>query len=147
MAGSLLPACALLMCVCDHWPPPAQHGLVVDGRTIEVEPGVGRDFPGFPSREKPLVLLVELRAPDSLPLPQGLAATHAWVVHGSAVWETDLIPSPDTTGRPACETSCYAGGGPDWGPDMAVDVTVRVVQPGRGEWYILVPGILITKFN
>jgi len=89
----------------------------------------------FSSSPNTLGLLFGLRALDSLPLPQGLAATHAWVVYDSAVWETDL--ERDTTGSPADGTWWHAEGCPMWGTNIIVDVTVHVVQAGGGAWDIL----------
>jgi len=116
---------------------------VVDGRQILVEPELYRDF--FPGSAapggSPLSLYIKLRAADSLPLPQGLLGTRAWVVYSSSAWETGL--TQDTTWKPVYRTGFYADGGPKWGPNVAVDVTARVVQTGGGTWDILVPDCLI----
>ncbi|GEM_PF-1588028 len=136
---------ALLLCSCSRFslPPTGQLELVVDGRQIQVEPGLGRDFfPGTaPPGGTPLGLYIHLRATDSLPLPQGLVGTRAWVVYNSAVWETGL--TQDTTWKPVYAAGFYAGGGPKWGPNVYVDVTVHMVQTGGGTWDILVPDCLI----
>ncbi len=136
---------ALLPCACHHtpFPPPGQPTLVVDGRQILVEPELWRDFfPGYaPPGGTPLRLGVHLRAADSLSLPRGLTGSHAWVVYQSGVWETDL--ALDTTWKSTCEARYWASGGPKWGPNVAVDVTVRVIQAAGESWDVLVKACTI----
>lgn len=138
----LLPGCSLG----DREPPPGQGELVVDGRQILVEPGLTRDFmPGAtPPDGDPMVIYVKLWAPDSQPLPPELGANRAWVVNGRAVWETGLKPDSGSW-RPPYLTGAYACGGPKWGPDIPVDVTVRVFLPGGETVHVLVPDCVIGR--
>jgi len=88
-----------------------------------------------------MMLYVRLRSADSLALPSGLGATRAWAVDGSHVWETELQRDPAWT--PACSAGFYASYGPRWGPNIYVDVTVRVDREGGSTWYVRIPRCLI----
>jgi len=153
MTGRLTAALALVLLLtgCNlfvHQPPPGQTELRVDGRQVLVVPSLSRDFmPGSnPPDGSPMAIYVKLWAPDSQPLPPELGANRAWVVNGRAVWETGLV-SDTGSWRPPFMTGAYARGGPKWGPDIPVDVTVRVTLPAGKTVHVLVPDCIITRLQ
>ncbi len=134
----------LLPTACHHasLPPPGQPTLEVDGREILVEPSIFRNImPGGPPGGGPMMLYVHLQAADSLALPSGLVATHAWVVDSPKVWETELERDPSWT--PIYVARFYVSNGPKWGIGIYVDVTVRIDREGGTYWYVEVPDCLI----
>ncbi len=145
MKRLILLALVLLLGSCHQVtePPLGQLELVVDGRRLDVHPGLTRNFfPGAtPPGGDPLVISVRIEAPDSAALPSGLAATAAWVVCGTSVWETRLVPDP--TWMPAYAAGFFAKGGPKWDPGLAADVTLRFMRPGGETWHVFIPDCVI----
>ena len=117
---------------------------MVDGREILVQSFLWRNFSVLNDPDGgPLDLMVRLETADTLQLPSGLGVSHAWVVSEYGAWETNL--GKDHAGLPDYMASYYVSGGPKWGPDIFVDVTVQVDREDDTTWFVLVPHCLISK--
>jgi hypothetical protein len=138
--------CLLLpILACDLGRAPGIADVEVDGREIVIEPYLVRGFmPGMsPPDGGPLAVYIDLAASDSLPLPQGLSADHAWVVKGLATWETDMMKDETS---PSPWNAVFRGfGGPKWGPSIRVDVTVRIALPDGGSTRVRIPRCMINR--
>ena len=107
----------------------------VAGRKLSLETDLWRDFaPITPPQGRPLAAVLRIHA-NAGALPSGLEANAVWVVYGDQVWATeDLdIRPPDAT-QPYLEV--VARNGPKWGPDVTVDVIVRLVDAEDRRWLL-----------
>ncbi|HKO45847.1 MAG TPA: hypothetical protein VJU84_21400 [Pyrinomonadaceae bacterium] len=115
----------------------APSKVVLDGRSLTLSADLWRDFlPGISSGPdgRPMMAVFKVATSDKKPFPTGVRIERVWVLFGEQVWdpgEFDKDPShgkdswtcPDT---PVCEVS--ARNGPKWGPNIYVDVVVRLVD-------------------
>jgi hypothetical protein len=99
--------------------------IVLGGRTLTLDASLWRDFmPVSPPDGKPLAGALRIKTEDGSAVPAGVAADTAWVVHLSEVWSTLVIPQPRENTAPVYEVSVMNG--PKWGPNVTVDVIVRL---------------------
>ena len=103
--------------------------LSIDGREFILESYLWRDFmPISPPDGKPLIAIIWIVASDSLALPAQLDADRIYVVLGNDMWESEVTaPEGPDSGSEAYKLERIARDGPKWGPDVFVDVIVRVV--------------------
>ncbi len=108
----------------------APEKVVIDGREYDLDAFLWRDFmPISPPDGHLLAAVITVTATDSLELPPGLDANRLWVIDGNKVWETEFS---DWRNRPRpYQLKKSVGGGPKWGPEIFVDVVVRLVQGDR----------------
>ena len=101
-------------------------GTVVDGARLVLETYLSRDFrPVSPPDGRPLVALLRINAADSSAVPRTVRADSAWVTYGQEVWAAPVVEERlRTTGDRVYEV--VAREGPKWGPEVNVDVVVRV---------------------
>jgi hypothetical protein len=110
--------------------------VAVSGKQLRLTANLWRDFmPISPPDGKPLVAILQIRTDDASPVPAAVSADMVWVIHGGDLWST--TPHED---RARAETSpryeVVARDGPKWGPDVSVDVVVRL-RDGSGRSYLL----------
>lgn len=114
----------------DAVPPPelraAPTTVVVGGKTLTLATSLWRDFqPISPPDGKPLIAVVQVRASDGSAVPEQVRADAVWVLNGADVWRgTPLEERPRAETAPMYEV--VARDGPKWGPDIAVDVVLRL---------------------
>jgi len=100
-------------------------------RTFTLETYLWRDFmPPIGPEGSPLMAVVRIVVSDGGPFPEELDADLLYVVNGDEVWVTTF----SSESRPPAGSGVLekvARGGPEWGPDIAVDVVVRLVD-GNG---------------
>jgi len=112
--------------------------ITIDDREYFLETFMWRDFqPVSPPDGKPLIALIWVTATDSLAIPPEIDATRIWVVKGEEVWESKFSDEkrPDPIHKFKLEK--IARNGPKWGPNVAVDVVVRVINKKNGEEFLL----------
>jgi hypothetical protein len=114
--------------------------VVIDGRSLTLSAYLWRDFmPGTLSdpNGSPMMAVFKVATSDKKPFPSGVRIERAWVLFGEQVWEPgefdprkrDLRQSNDSRtclDTPVCEVS--ARNGPKWGPNVYVDVVVRLID-------------------
>jgi hypothetical protein len=107
----------------------------VAGRTLSLESHLWRDFmPITPPQGQPLAAVLRIHA-NTGALPSGLEASAVWVVYGDQVWATeDLEIRPPDAAQSYLEV--VARNGPKWGPDVTVDVVVRLVDAEDRRWLL-----------
>lgn len=91
-------------------------------------------MPPSPQDGRPLTAIARVQTVDRTPVPATLRATDVWVVLGSDVWRAAVReerPRSDT----APDYEVVARDGPKWGPDVTVDVVVRLTD-GRRDWLL-----------
>jgi hypothetical protein len=112
--------------------------VVIDGRSLSLSAYPWRDF--MPStipapNGTPMMVALRVSTSDKTPFPNNLRIDRAWVLFGEQVWETSEFRHLKTPGKnswiecsesPMCEAT--ARGGPKWGPDVLVDVVVRLTD-------------------
>jgi len=107
--------------------------ILVEGRRLYLTTYLWRDFQPFsPPDGKPLISLVYITAIDTTQLPESITSDAVWIVYNDQVWRSWFTNEP---GGPS-ELKPYlivkiAREGPKWGPNVSVDVIVRVTD-GRG---------------
>lgn len=103
--------------------------------TLSLSTSLWRDFmPPTPQDGRPLVAVVRVQTADRSPVPTSIRATQLWVVFGDSVWSAtprEERPRGDT--EPDYEI--VAREGPKWGPDVRVDVIVRLTDGAR-VWHV-----------
>ncbi len=123
--------------------------VVIDGRSLSLSAYPWRDFmPGTSAGGdgSPMMVVVKVATSDKKPIPSGVRMDRVWVLFGEQVWETsELRDQPKTppynkdlwvncSDLPVCEVT--ARGGPKWGPDVFVDVVVRLTD-NEGRHHLL----------
>ena len=118
---------------------PAQ--IVLNGKSLSLSTYVWRDFaPGFSSGPdgSPLMVALKVATSDKTAFPSGVRMDRAWVLFGEEIWEVSDFrgrvksSSPNKDGwvkcsaSPVCEATVREG--PKWGPDVLVDVVVRLTN-------------------
>ena len=105
------------------------------GVRLTLSASLWRDFmPPSPPDGRPLTAIARIQTVDRAPVPATLRATDVWVVRGSDVWRAafrEERPRSDT----APDYEVVARDGPKWGPEVTVDVVLRVTD-GRRDWLL-----------
>lgn len=118
----------------------APEEISIEGRRMILKASLWRDFmPISPPGGKPLIAAVSIAAADLKEFPSSLAADRLWVIKdGNEVWESDFSDEP---GRPKGPDEKHllreiARDGPLWGPGIAVDVVVRILDKKGASHYL-----------
>jgi hypothetical protein len=110
----------------------------VDGHDLTLEAYLWRDFqPISPPDGKPLVAVLRVKTADGRPFPAGVTADQVSVVYGDQVW-TAPAHQEQPSSHPAV-LAVVARDGPRWGPEVTVDVVVRLRGPGGSEFLLRAP--------
>jgi hypothetical protein len=91
-------------------------------------------MPPSPQDGRPLIAIVRVQTADRALVPATLRAKDVWVVMGSEVWRAPFREER-TRSETAPDYELVARDGPKWGPDVTVDVVVRVTD-GRRDWLL-----------
>jgi len=112
--------------------------IEIKGRTYILEAFLSRDFePPQEPGGSPLRAVIEIVAKDSLPFPTSVDADSIWVIREEReIWREELEVSGENP-REGNRMRKYAEGGPKWGPDIFVDVVVRVIDKESDVNYLL----------
>jgi hypothetical protein len=113
--------------------------VVLDGKSLSLSAYLWRDFnPSSPPDGTPMMAVFKVATSDKKPFPSGVRMDRAWVLFGEQMWETSKFRAqvkrpPDGKDSwvncphsPVCEAD--ARDGPKWGPDVFVDVVVRLID-------------------
>ncbi len=111
--------------------------IEIFGQNLILETYLWRDFqPISPPGGKPLIALIRMVEADSEPMPEGLKVDFLWVIFRDHVWATrfsDEVLPPRTDH----ELERIARNGPQWGPNVEVEVIVRVRFGGKKKHWLL----------
>jgi hypothetical protein len=117
----------------------APEQIQIDSRSYRLEASLWRDFmPSCPPDGKPLTALILVTAIDQLPFPANVDADKLWIINGQQVWETEFSDEEivqDPNRRHQLEK--VARDGPKWGPDIYVEVVVKVKNYNNSNSYLL----------
>jgi hypothetical protein len=112
--------------------------IVADGKTLTLTTSLWRDFmPISPPDGRPLAAVLTIAAEDGSPVPATVTADTSWVIHGSEVWTAAVEQRPRAETAPAYEV--IARNGPKWGPDVSVDVIVRLIDSSGRAFLLRAP--------
>jgi hypothetical protein len=110
----------------------------VDGHDLTLEAHLWRDFqPISPPDGKPLIAVLWIKTADGRPFPAGVVADRVSVVYGDLVWTAPARQENESWHPSVLEA--IARDGPKWGPEVTVDVVVRLRGPGGGEFLLRAP--------
>jgi hypothetical protein len=86
-------------------------------------------MPPSPPDGRPLIALIWLTAIDSLAFPFSIDANRLWIVNDDLVWETEFSyeERPKNPNR-IHQLEKVARDGPKWGPNIQVEVIVRIID-------------------
>lgn len=101
--------------------------IQLGGRSFALETYLWRDFmPISPPDGKPLTALVKIKPSDTLPFPANITAVKLWIIlqDSTTFWETDF--STETVPFDSNKLCKIARGGPKYGPDIYVEVVVKL---------------------
>ena len=104
--------------------------VVLAGKSLVLDASLWRDFmPISPPDGRPLTAVLQVRAEDGSRVPATVGVDMVWVLNGADAWST--VPREE---RSRNETApiyeLVARDGPKWGPDITVDVVVRLRDQG-----------------
>ncbi len=106
--------------------------IVVENRRIYLSTYMWRDFqPISPENGHPLIAIVYLTAVDTIPLPKNISADGIWIVYNNEVWKSWLTSESTPPEIKPNRLVKVAREGPKWGPNVFVDVIVRITD-GKG---------------
>ncbi len=105
------------------------------GKDLRLSTYLWRDFMPISSPDgNPLIALMRVFTADSTEFPKSVSADRVWVIYGDQAWASTLEESPRQPGTP--EIALVARKRPKWGPDVNVDVVVRL-RDAQGKDYLL----------
>ncbi|MBN1695433.1 hypothetical protein JW879_08540 [candidate division WOR-3 bacterium] len=116
----------------------APEQIEIDDREYILETYLWRDFmPVSPPDGQPLIALIWVTAIDSLAFPSSIDANRLYIVNDEQLWETEFSDE-DRPVNPSREHQLekIARDGPKWGPNIQVEVIVKVVD-GENNTYLL----------
>ncbi len=104
----------------------APASVIVGRQTLVLVPFLWRDFmPISPPDGKPLVAVLRVQANDGTALAATFRVDGAWVINGAEVWTASV--GEETLASPSrVYYEVVARDGPKWGPNVRVDVVVRI---------------------
>ena len=105
--------------------------ITVDRTQLYLTTNLNRDFmPISPPDGKPLVAQCLITSTDTTDITKSISADVVWIVYQGQVWKSWLSTpvNPPDTKWPNCVAK-VALNGPKWGPNVSVDVVVRVIGP------------------
>ncbi|MHA1200215.1 MAG: hypothetical protein ACTSQF_12890 [Candidatus Heimdallarchaeaceae archaeon] len=120
-------------------PVPFTETISIAGLNFSFENFLWRDFmPGFPSEPNGSCLLaaIYLKAinADEFPI-ENFTSERMWVFYQNETWETEL--ELQEVGYPTPNSICLrADGGPKWGPNVYVNITLEIIYQGCTNYYI-----------
>lgn len=104
----------------------APEHITIENRTYRLKTVLWRDFqPSSPPDGKPLIAVVKIIPNDTLKFPANIDADHLWVVNGQEIWSTSF--SDEDIPQDEYRLERIARNGPKWGPDITVDVIIRLI--------------------
>jgi hypothetical protein len=109
----------------------AQSQTTAAGKDLTMETYLWRDF--MPSSEpdgSPLIASVTIKTVDLSPFPGSVTPVEIYVVNGHEVW-VSAFSDETRPPQPEYQVNAIARGGPKWGPDIYVDVAVKLMD-GNG---------------
>jgi len=85
-----------------------------------------------------MIASICVTAIDQLPFPGTVDADKLWIINGQEVWETEFSDEeiPQDPNR-MHQLEKVARDGPKWGPDIYVDVVVKVKDYANFRIYLL----------
>ncbi len=117
----------------------APEQIQIDARVYRLETCLYRDFmPSCPPDGQPMIASICVTAIDQLPFPGTVDADKLWIINGQEVWETEFSEEeiPQEPNR-THQLVKIARDGPKWGPDIYVDVVVKVKDYSNFRTYLL----------
>jgi hypothetical protein len=98
-------------------------------------------MPISPPDGKPLGGVLRIKTENGTPVPAGIVVTASWILFNSETWSASVEQRPRAeTGR---NYEVIVRDGPKWGPDVMVDVVVRVRDSVGAESLLRAPEQLI----
>jgi len=120
--------------------------VVVSNRSLQLSSYAWRDFAPSSSNTNgnPLMVTVKLTSADKEALPNGVRMERVWVLFGEQVWEVSNLRGAghdrdkdrwiNCSNIPECQATVREG--PQWGPEVFVDVVVRL-KDSEGKEHLL----------
>jgi len=113
--------------------------IVADGQALTLTAFLSRDFmPISPPDGKPLGGVLRIQTDDRSPVPASVRADTSWVIYDTEVWSTTVEQRARVETAPNYEV--IARNGPKWGPDVTVDVVVRLRDSNGRVFLLRAPG-------
>jgi len=116
--------------------------IVSDGVELTLTAFLTRDFmPISPPDGKPLGGVLRIKTENGTPVPAGIVVTASWILFNSETWSASVEQRLRADTAPNYEV--IVRDGPKWGPDVVVDVVVRVRDSAGAESLLRAPNQLI----
>jgi hypothetical protein len=116
--------------------------VVADGVELTLTTFLTRDFmPISPPDGKPLGGVLRIKTETGTPVPTSIVVSASWILFNSEMWSASVEQRPRAETPPNYEV--IVQGGPKWGPDVMVDVIVRLRDSAGAESLLRAPKQLI----
>ena len=123
----------------------APEQIEIDGREFILDADLVRDFfPPHPPNGRPLYGIIYVIATDSLQFPSSLDANFAWVIKDNDVWGTGLEDGMPSFYEYILKKRTTEEG-PKCGPDIYVDVVVRIIDDYDSTYLLKVSDVWILR--
>ncbi|WP_010245015.1 cohesin domain-containing protein [Acetivibrio cellulolyticus] len=111
----------------------------INGVMYSIDTYLGRDFmPICPPNGQPLTGIVDLIGDEKIELPETVDLDRVWIINGNKVWESKFSNEDKSIFEQGTKKKeRIIIGGPKWGPDINVDVVVRIIDKSNNEVYFL----------
>lgn len=120
----------------------------LEGARYGIETYLWRDFmpgPDVGAGGRPLLASVRVSTADGGAFPAAVTIDSLWVVNGDAVWGTPAREEQPRGGHGPATVEVMGRGGPAWGPDVRVDVVVRLRHAGGATALLRAPAQPIAR--
>ena len=112
------------------------QSITIDEKTFELHAYLWRDFqPISPPDGKELLSINWLVDTDSVNVPNHIALSEQFVIHGDSIWTANY--TDEKRQSPPYVQERVSRNGPKWGPDLEVTVIAKVTDLSTGAGYYL----------
>lgn len=116
----------------------------LSGQTLTIAPYLWRDFqPSSPSNGRPMIAVIRVQSVDGSRLPAGVSADSVWVLWGAQTWAARAVEEQPRTASAIFEV--VARDGPKWGPNVRVDVVLRLHDASGTVRYVRMADQLVNR--
>lgn len=110
----------------------APESVTIAGEECVLKTSMWRDFmPPHEPDGRPLIAIVEVLNKNNVNINEKLNIDKVWIIKGQVTWESALADEEYGTIKRKVVRN-----GPKWGPNIKVDVVIRVIDENKNEYFL-----------
>lgn len=110
----------------------APEAVTINGEECYLKTSMWRDFMPITEPDgRPLIAVVKVFNRNNVNISDKLNIDKIWIINGQEVWESVLTDESN-----GLKKQKAARNGPKWGPNIKVDVVVRIVGEDKKEYFL-----------